>query len=107
MTLKLSLIRLLGTSVQDEEVDPLLETSRNVLSEKCLNPERIGCPDLDFLRKLARHSARIDELKLWTPHLSSCGECFREFQSLKRAPSPIISGSLKAFRHLIQFIKND
>jgi hypothetical protein len=103
MTLKLFLFRLFGTSVHDEEFDPLLEASRNILAEKCLNPERVGCPDLDFLRKLARHSVGIDELKFWTPHLSSCGECFREFQSLKRPPSPIASGSLKVFRRLIQF----
>ena len=104
MTLKLFLFRLLGTSAHDEEVDPLLEASRNLLAEKCSNPERIGCPDLDFLRKLARHSVSIDELKLWSPHLSSCGECFREFQSLKRGSSPITSGFLKAFRGLAKLI---
>ena len=106
MTFKLFLFRLFTASTHDQEVDPLIEASRNLLAEKCSNPERIGCPDLDFLHKLARHSVSIDELRLWSPHLSSCGECFREFQKLKRAPNPIASGLVKAFRGLIQFIRH-
>src|SRR5437899_2979164 len=66
-----------AAAIRDEQEERLLlEASRNSLAAKHLNPERIGCPSHDLLLKLARHSISMDELKPWTSHLSSCGECF-------------------------------
>ena len=57
------------------------------LAEGFPNPKRIGCPDSEFLQRLARHQVPISEFDPWTDHLGSCSECFREFNRLKVASS--------------------
>jgi hypothetical protein len=89
----------------EQEEQLLLEAFRGALAQKHSNPNRIGCPSHGFLLKLARHAINMDEIKPWTHHLSSCGECFRECESLKLASSPVLSGLAKALRRLIRFIK--
>ena len=86
----------------DLEERLLLQASRGSLASKHSNPQRIGCPSRDFLLKLADHSMSLDELKPWTAHLSSCGECFREFQSLNQSPNPVLSGLWNVLRRLAQ-----
>jgi hypothetical protein len=95
-----------AAATRDEQEERLLlEASRGSLASKHLNPQRIGCPSHDFLLKLAAHSMSLDELKPWTTHLSSCGECFREFQSLKQSSNPVLSGFRNVLRRLAQMIK--
>ncbi len=57
------------------------------LAEGFPNPKRIGCPNSEFLQRLARHQVPISEFDPWTDHLGSCSECFREFDRLKVASS--------------------
>jgi hypothetical protein len=106
MTFKLFRSRSLhaGDIRDEQEEQLLLEASRNSLAAKHSNPERIGCPNHTFLLKLARHSISMDELNPWAGHLSSCGECFREVQSLKGASNPVFTGFLKALRRLTRII---
>jgi hypothetical protein len=94
-----------AASRDEQEEQLLLEASRGSLASKHLNPQRIGCPSHDFLLKLAAHSMSLGELKPWTVHLSSCGECFREFQSLKRPSNPVVSGFRNVLRRLTQIMK--
>lgn len=88
-----------------EEADSrLVRASRQALAQKSTNPDRIGCPGRDFLLKLARRSLSLEELKPWSSHLSSCGECYREYEALKRKSSPSFSGIKKALRNLLLFV---
>jgi hypothetical protein len=89
----------------EQEEQLLLEAFRGALAQKRSNPNRIGCPSHDFLLKLARHAINMDELKPWTSHLSSCGECFCEVQSLKGVSNPVLSGFANALRRLVPIIR--
>src|SRR5262249_27759193 len=77
-----------------------LNESARFLVERDLNPERVGCPSSDFLRKLAAHAVTIEELRPWTNHLSECGECYREFHSLKGSSNPVYAGLTQVLRRL-------
>ncbi len=49
------------------------------------NPERIGCPGSDFLRRLAsdRNSINLDDARL--THVARCSPCYREFASYRKS----------------------
>ena len=49
------------------------------------NPNRIGCPDSEFLQRLSRHRVPISEIDPWIDHLGSCSECFTDFNRLRPA----------------------
>ena len=53
------------------------------LAEGFPNPDRTGCPDAEFLQRVARHQVPISEIDPWIDHLGSCSECFGEFNRLK------------------------
>jgi hypothetical protein len=57
------------------------------LAEEFPNSNRIGCPDSEFLQRVARHQVPISEIDPWIDHLGSCSECFGEFNRLKVASS--------------------
>jgi len=43
------------------------------------NPERIGCPGADFLRRLATNRKSVDLSDPALDHVARCSPCFREF----------------------------
>jgi hypothetical protein len=47
------------------------------------NSSRVGCPDLEFLNRLAQHQIPIGEVDPWIDHLSSCSECFADFNRFR------------------------
>ena len=47
------------------------------------NSSRVGCPDLEFLKRLAQHQIPIREVDPWIDHLGSCGECSTDFNRLR------------------------
>jgi hypothetical protein len=53
------------------------------LVHRCSNPGRVGCPDSEFLKRLAQHRIPIGEVDPWIDHLGSCGECFADFNRLR------------------------
>ena len=53
------------------------------LAEGFPNPDRAGCPDSEFLKRVAHHQVPISEIDSWIDHLGSCSECFGEFNRLK------------------------
>ena len=55
------------------------------LAEGFPHPDRAGCPDSEFLQRVARHQVPISEIDPWIDHLGSCSECFGEFNRLKAA----------------------
>ena len=49
------------------------------------NPERIGCPGTDVLKKIASHEMPLSEADKWLDHLGSCSPCYADFQRLQGA----------------------
>jgi hypothetical protein len=81
------LISFLQKRQQHNDDERFLKLLNGELAEGFPNPKRIGCPDLEFLQRLARHQVPISEFDPWTDHLGSCSECFGEFNRLKVASS--------------------
>jgi hypothetical protein len=71
-------------SNEDGQFSQLLDRE---LAEGFPNPNRTGCPDSEFLQRVARHQVHISEIDPWIDHLCSCSECFGEFNRLKVASS--------------------
>jgi len=49
------------------------------------NPERIGCPGTDVLKKIASHEMPLSEADKWLDHLGSCSPCYADFKRLQGA----------------------
>jgi hypothetical protein len=81
------LISFLHTKQQRNDDERFLKLLNGELAEGFPNPKRIGCPDPEFLQRVARHQVPISEFDAWTDHLGSCSECFGEFNRLKLASS--------------------
>lgn len=96
--------RLLGAAISNDERDEkaFLEDARRVLESWESNPDRVGCPPSQFLRQLASHEVTMEELRSWSRHLSRCGECYREFESLKPKSNPVRAGLKHTIRRLIR-----
>jgi hypothetical protein len=77
------LISFLQKNQQRNDDERFLKLLNGELAEGFPNPKRIGCPDSEFLQRLARHQVPISEFDPWTDHLGSCSECFGEFNRLK------------------------
>jgi hypothetical protein len=67
---------------QDRQFSQLLSRE---LAEGFPNPKRTGCPDSEFLQRVARHQVPIPEIDLWIDHLGSCSECFGDFNRFRVA----------------------
>jgi hypothetical protein len=49
------------------------------------NPERIGCPGADALKKIASHDMPLSEAQNWLDHLGSCSPCYADFKRFGEA----------------------
>src|SRR5215471_823037 len=49
------------------------------------NPQRIGCPGPDILRKIASHEMPLSEAEKWLDHLTSCSPCYADFKRFQEA----------------------
>ena len=49
------------------------------------NPERIGCPGADVLKKIASHEMPLSEAQKWLDHLGSCSPCYADFKRFAEA----------------------
>jgi hypothetical protein len=49
------------------------------------NPERIGCPGTDVLKKIASHEMPLSEADKWLDHLGSCSPCYADFNRFREA----------------------
>jgi hypothetical protein len=72
-----------GYSERDEKriLDAL---GRGVLKE-FPNPDRIGCPGSDVLKRIASHEMPLSEAGQWLDHLTSCSPCYGDFSQFKAA----------------------
>jgi hypothetical protein len=79
--------RMLNLDSFDSEEKRLLESLSSSLRRDFPNPSRAGCPDIAVLRGLAAKSLSQADIRKWLPHLSTCGECFRQFEDLQQRAS--------------------
>jgi hypothetical protein len=49
------------------------------------NPERIGCPGADVLKRIASHEMPLSEADKWLDHLGSCSPCYADFKRFAEA----------------------
>lgn len=49
------------------------------------NPERVGCPGTDVLKRIATHKMPLSEAEKWLDHLGSCSPCYADFKRLQEA----------------------
>ena len=43
------------------------------------NPDRIGCPGPEVLKRIASHEMKLSDAEKWLDHLTSCSPCYRDF----------------------------
>jgi len=58
--------------------------SRGLLKEYP-NPDRVGCPGSDVLRRIASRTMPLSEADKWLDHLGSCSPCYRDFLQFQEA----------------------
>src|SRR5208282_6503914 len=80
-----TLINFLRKKRQRSDNGEFLKLLSRELAKGFPNPDRAGCPDSEFLQRVARHQVPISEIDPWIDHLGSCSECFGEFNRLKAA----------------------
>lgn len=49
------------------------------------NPERIGCPGAEVLKKIASRKMPLSEAETWLDHLGSCSPCYNDFSQFREA----------------------
>src|SRR5215470_2023799 len=47
------------------------------------NPNRVGCPGAEVLRKIASREMALSEAEKWLDHLGACSPCYRDFLELQ------------------------
>ena len=72
-----------GYSVADER--RILDALGRGLLKEFPNPERVGCPGADILRKIASHEMPLSEAEKWLGHLGSCSPCYADVKRLREA----------------------
>jgi hypothetical protein len=72
-----------GYSVADER--RILNVLGRGLRKEFPNPERIGCPGVEVLKKIASHKMSLSEAEKWLDHLGSCSPCYNDFSKFREA----------------------
>jgi hypothetical protein len=64
-----------------QEDDSWLEEGRRVFLSAFPNPDRIGCPQTDIIKRLASGSSNlpVSEREEWLAHMSCCSPCAQEY----------------------------
>jgi len=48
------------------------------------NPERIGCPGSEVLKRIVSRTMPLAEAEKWLDHLGSCSPCYRDFSQFRK-----------------------
>ena len=74
-----------GKAYSDRDERRILDAlGRGVLKE-FPNPQRVGCPGADVLKRIASHDMRLSEAEKWLDHLGSCSPCYADFKRFREA----------------------
>jgi hypothetical protein len=71
--------------LENEEEKRFMTLLNEELANEFPNPGRVGCPDSEFLKRLAKHQVPISEVDPWLAHLGSCSRCYENFNRLRFA----------------------
>ena len=72
-----------GYSVRDEK--RILDAMGRGLLKEFPNPNRVGCPGAEILKKIASHVMPLSESEKWLDHLGSCSPCYSDFSAFRAA----------------------
>lgn len=70
------------SSLADEE-SLFMKNSADVLTADFPNPDRVGCPDVLTLQRIASRKLPLTEIGPWLKHLASCSDCFRDVNQFR------------------------
>src|SRR5690348_427932 len=70
-----------GYSVADEK--RILDALGRGLLKEFPNPNRVGCPGAEILRRIASREMPLSEAEEWLSHLGSCSPCYDDFRKLR------------------------
>lgn len=67
------------------EEERLVKAGQRVLLEGGYpNPDRVGCPGPEFLKRVAERKMDLREAEQWLLHLGSCSPCFIEYTAFQK-----------------------
>jgi hypothetical protein len=72
--------RLNGKTYSRRDEKRILDVLGRGLLKDYPNPERIGCPGADVLKRIASHEMPLSEADKWLDHLGSCSPCYADFK---------------------------
>ena len=72
-----------GFSTADER--RILDALGRWLLKEFPNPDRLGCPGSDVLKRIASHKMPLSEADKWLDHLTSCSPCYSDFSKFREA----------------------
>lgn len=72
-----------GYSVADEK--RILNALGRGLLREFPNPERMGCPGADILKRITSQEMPLSDAEKWLDHLTSCSPCYADFKRLQDA----------------------
>src|SRR5947209_539723 len=67
------------------EGDCILAALGRSLLKDFPNPDRIGCPGPEVLKRISSHEMNLSEAEKWLDHLTSCSPCYRDFSQFQTA----------------------
>ncbi|PYT83748.1 MAG: hypothetical protein DMG40_02420 [Acidobacteria bacterium] len=68
------------------------------------NPERIGCPGPEVVKRIASHEMDLSEADKWLDHLTSCSPCYRDLSAFQTAYRRRRRGALGAIAAAIVMV---
>ena len=70
-----------GYSTADER--RILDALGRCLLKELPNPDRVGCPGSDVLKRIASHKMPLSEADKWLDHLTSGSPCYSDLLKLQ------------------------
>src|SRR3989442_12087462 len=77
--------RLTAKGYTERDERRILDALGRGLLKEFPNPDRIGCPGTEVLKKIASHEMPLSEAEKWLDHLGSCSPCYSDFSGFQAA----------------------
>ena len=74
-----------GKVYSDRDERRILDVLGRGLLKEFPNPNRVGCPGAEVLKKVASHEMPLSEAEKWLDHLGSCSPCYADFKRFGEA----------------------
>ncbi len=77
--------KLNGKGYSTAEEKRILDALGRGLLKEFPNPNRVGCPGSEVLKRISSREMPLSEAEKWLDHLGSCSPCYRDFSQLRTA----------------------